>query len=497
MPTHSEAARLNLEYYRKQAKALLKAARSGDAAASQRLPAGPKLHDAQFAIARGNGFPSWPRFQQFITESNLDHAGVVRVFLRAAVQERRRADELLTTHPAIANSGFHAALILGEVRRVENMIQGMPGLVTHPGGPLDAEPLVYVCFSRYAQRGSSRAADLIETARSLLRDGADPNTAWNREDLPGNPLPCLYGATGFNNNPELGLLLLDAGANPNDTESLYHSTEHSDLECVRLLLAHGAKPRGLNALKHMLDREDMVGLRLLLDAGADPNELNPRGETALHWAVLRARSGQAIAALIESGANLDAARTDGLTAYGLAFQSGQVETAALLEARGANTALSDLSRFLGACATAGPDAVGEVLAAHSKIDFSSIGDRLLPDLAQTHQTGSVRALLAAGAPVNAMGGGATALHWACWKGYADLVEVLLEHGASLTIKDDDFHATPGGWFGHGVHNNCEQSGSDYAQAARLLIAAGAEIPKADLPTGREDVDAVLREYGLI
>jgi hypothetical protein len=47
------------EYYRKQAKALLKAARSGDPASLERLsrhspkldPAAPKLHDAQLTVA--------------------------------------------------------------------------------------------------------------------------------------------------------------------------------------------------------------------------------------------------------------------------------------------------------------------------------------------------------------------------------------------------------------------------------------------------------------
>ena len=37
MPTHSEVVRLNLEYYRKQAKALLKAAKTKDTNALQRL----------------------------------------------------------------------------------------------------------------------------------------------------------------------------------------------------------------------------------------------------------------------------------------------------------------------------------------------------------------------------------------------------------------------------------------------------------------------------
>jgi len=82
--------------------------------------------------------------------------------------------------------------------------------------------------------------------------------------------------------------------------------------------------------------------------------------------------------------------------------------------------------------------------------------------------------------VNAPGElGATALHWACWKGFADLVEILLANGASLTAEDAEFHGTPAGWLAHGSRN-CHEGGGDYAAAARLLIAAGAVIPAQDL-----------------
>jgi hypothetical protein len=40
--------------------------------------------------------------------------------------------------------------------------------------------------------------DLAQTARVLLRHGADPNTFLIPEDLPDNPLSCLNAATGLN-----------------------------------------------------------------------------------------------------------------------------------------------------------------------------------------------------------------------------------------------------------------------------------------------------------
>ena len=53
-------------------------------------------------------------------------------------------------------------------------------------------------------------------------------------------MSALYGAAGVRYDPELTRALLDAGANPNDGESVYHSTEAESPECLRILLEHGA-----------------------------------------------------------------------------------------------------------------------------------------------------------------------------------------------------------------------------------------------------------------
>ena len=53
---------LDLDQARRQAKELLRAARSGDVRALARLRSDrtPRLADAQAAVARELGFPSWP-----------------------------------------------------------------------------------------------------------------------------------------------------------------------------------------------------------------------------------------------------------------------------------------------------------------------------------------------------------------------------------------------------------------------------------------------------
>ncbi len=418
-------------------------------------------------------------------------------FVEVALSDRTRAEQIVTEQPRLAGSDFHAALVAGEAAAVTRMLEKAPGAAGAQGGPRKWEPLLYVCFSQFANRASERAPGIVETANVLLRAGANPDASYVPEKWPDNPLSCLYAACGLHNNPELAAALLEAGADPNDNESLYHSTEHADLECMKLLLAHGALPAGTNALKHMLDREDVEGLRLLLAAGADPNEVNPHDDSALHWAVWRGRSTEVVAALLEHGAAIDAKRHDDRTAYAMAVVSGQDDVAALLEQCGADTTLSEVDRFIRDCASASPAKLKALLAKKPEIPASSETDRLMPDLAAAHRTAAVRGLLAAGLPVDARGAmGATALHWACWKGYPDLVELLLAHGASLTIEDRQYFAPPAGWFGHGVRN-CDEPGGEYAAVARLLLAAGAKISPADIPTGNASVDAVLREHGLI
>jgi hypothetical protein len=195
-----------------------------------------------------------------------EHASAAPAFIEAALSDAAGAARMLAGEPGLAAAGFHTALVAGDLARVERAVTGRREIAREKGGPRDWEPLLYVCFSRFAHRASSRAEALVATARTLLDAGADPNASCIHASWPDNPLSCLYAATGLNNNPALALLLLEAGAQPNDNESLYHSTEHADLECVRLLLAHGATPSGSNALKHMLDREDLEGVRLLLAA---------------------------------------------------------------------------------------------------------------------------------------------------------------------------------------------------------------------------------------
>src|SRR5262245_10790649 len=111
MSARAIPSRPSLEFDRKQAKALLDAARAGDPAALARFHAhhprfrageapDAALHDAQLVIAREYGFASWPRWKQFVEARLLDAAGRAAELVKAAVSgDMRKASTLLGAEP--------------------------------------------------------------------------------------------------------------------------------------------------------------------------------------------------------------------------------------------------------------------------------------------------------------------------------------------------------------------------------------------------------------
>ena len=200
---------MNLEQLRKQAKELLKGARAGDDDAVMRLGGRePILANAQLALAREQGYSSWPALVA-AAEAGTD------AFVEAATDgQQERAEAMLAAQPRIADDPW-AALVLG---------REWHGDPNGPGGPRGWPPLLYASHSVFPT---------LDIVRDLLERGADPNSSaqldWGRSTA-------LYGAAGVRHDPELTRVLLDAGADPDDGESLYHSTEAESPECVRLLL---------------------------------------------------------------------------------------------------------------------------------------------------------------------------------------------------------------------------------------------------------------------
>ena len=87
-----------------------------------------------------------------------------------------------------------------------------------------------------------------------------------------------------------------------------------------------------------------------------------------------------------------------------------------------------------------------------------------------------------------------ALHWAAFHGNAEMVRLLLRHDPPIGVREPSYGGTPLDWCLHGSLHGWSERQGDFATTAALLLDAGERFDPADLPTGRDDVDAVLRAY---
>lgn len=504
--------RLNLDHLKKQAKQLIRLYRSRDAAAMARfrsaLPAAAglsgedissqqlRLHDAQSCIAREHGFASWPDLKRYVeVQAVAQKERAVRVLHWAQLiysadvsgtatrANPRVALRILADDPDLIAGDPWLACATGDERALRQATQADPAWVNRPGGPLRLPPLCAVAHSSLLRVAEFRES-LHRCAALLIGDGADVNQHIHSRWPPGSlsepdqscPLSTLYGAAGSNHDPALTRLLLEAGADPNDGESLYHSLENP--ACTRLLLEHGARIAESNAIYRAIDLEDATALKLLLAQGGDPNEparnapLTDWG-SPLAWAIYRRRPLHA-RALLDAGADPSRPTREGLSPYRLALQFGLTEVAALLQARTDAPEISDDERFIAACAR-GDEAAARAVASRRPdlpAALSTAQFRLLPDMAAAGADNVVRLMVRLGWPIAVRGGDwdASALNLAVFRGDAVLTRFLLEHGAKWTEEHGHGDNACGtlGW----ASLNEPIEGGDWVGCARALLDHG-------------------------
>ena len=426
---------VDLARARREAKALLNAARAGDAAARERvLTAQPtaagralRLADAQLAIARALGARSWPALVRDAQARAVARGERARMLVEQATSARREdAEALLALDPGLAREALDAALVLGDCERVSAALADNPGVARGALGARGWEPLLYVAYSAFL--GGERTDGLVACARLLLQAGADPNAAW--EDAELEPMTALHGAAGLANEPRLTALLLDASADPDDGRSLRMAAGAEDPACLELLLDAGATLYRAMALAHAAQRGALRTARLLLERG--PEQWGER-ENALQWAVRPEASAEMLRLLAEHGADLEASFDgSGRTPYGVAVRSGRRDLAELLASLGARRRVEPLDELIGAC-VAGDGATARRLAAEhpdaARLLRTAEAD-VLGRWAADGRREAVEILLDLGVPVDARGpAGLTALQEATACDDADLVAVLLERGA--------------------------------------------------------------------
>src|SRR5262249_25643162 len=136
--------RPDLEFEKKQAKALLKGLRSGDADAVARMrahlprvadsgAADVTLADAQFMLARARGFESWPRMKSQIESQRTLQEQIV-LFMRAATAGKLAvAKRILAQRPEMTEKRLQVACAAADVTNVNALLARDPTLATQLG----------------------------------------------------------------------------------------------------------------------------------------------------------------------------------------------------------------------------------------------------------------------------------------------------------------------------------------------------------------------------
>ncbi|HTA44112.1 MAG TPA: ankyrin repeat domain-containing protein [Bryobacteraceae bacterium] len=287
-------------------------------------------------------------------------------------------------------------------------------------GPHGWTPLLCACYSRV------NAA--LDTAALLLDHGADPNTFTmkgnvdQRLDQTPRRFTALTGvfgggSTGLANQPphpqwrELAELLLDRGANPADEETLANNQDGS----LEILLRHGLKPGALAA----------SGISLM--------------GRALSQAARSGNAGQVRLLLAHD------ARTDetfnGRLPWDHAMRLGRVEIARLLEQAGAPVAqMDEVGQFVAHCMA------GEAEVARAMLDRTP--DLLLrapKDMVSravwTKRKEAVALVLDLGFDPNWIEDNAAIHQSGVLADREEILQLLLNHGASLKLRDPWYDGT--------------------------------------------------------
>jgi ankyrin repeat protein len=530
-------ARPNLEQYKKQAKDLVRDCGLGVAEALARIrrhhPQFYKvpesdfrgdrvaLSDAQLVIAREHAFESWPKFAKHIDTVNLIRSvGSLPDPLAAFIEEAcvprhsghgsgtlEHAEMILARHPGVAASNIYTAAILADEASVRSFLARDAKSATAKGGPREWDALTHLCFSRYLRIDKARSEAFVRTARALLDAGASANTGWYEMIDHPNPRPviesAIYGAAGIAQHAELTRLLLERGADPNDEETPYHVPEGYDNTALKIMLESGRlNQTSLNTiLIRKADWHDEVGMQLALEHGANPNQMTHWGITALYHALHRDNGLEMIELLLEHGANFAMQTVHGDSAFSIAARRGRGAVLKLLERRGIPLELHGVDRLIAACAKGDRDSIEVIRVEEPGLvqELLAHGGTLLAEFAGNANVDGLRCLLDLGVSVDALyrrGDGyfgiakdSTALQVAAWRGWPSAVKVLIEAGAAVNAVDAQGRTAL-----MQAVKACVDSYWKYRRtpdSVEALLKAGATIRGVDIPTGYDEVDALL------
>ena len=320
----------------------------------------------------------------------------------------------------------------------------------------------------------------VDAAKVLLAAGADVNSKeqWRQQT------PLMWAVA--ESHPQMAQELIAHGADVNARQVEWHwerqitkeprekwmplggltpllfAARQGCLDCTRILLKAGAEinaadPNNIGPMLMAVINGHYDVAAFLLDQGADPNAADETGRTALYAAVdmhtmpesnrpspneieNKLTSMDLIQALLAHGANVnaqlkklqpyrtkldrgdDTMLTTGTTPLLRAAKAGDTKVIETLLAKGADVKIPTKFGTTPLQAAAGLGTKEEDTTGRRKTEAEAIA--------------SIKLCIDAGADVNAVDvQGETALHGAAQKGWDQVVQFLVGHGAKLDIKD--------------------------------------------------------------
>ncbi len=433
-----------LDAMRKDAKRWLKALRASEPAARQRLaaawpgaPAEPALRDVQQALAQEYGLSSWIALKAAIDDLALERqsrAERVAIVLRHAWDgDPALAGRILGRDPTIAGDSLFTSAICGDVAEVERRLARDPQAAHRTGGAQQWTALAYVTYGRLD------SVNAVTIARLLLAAGADPNFQF--DDGWGTPFKVLTGAIrlGEGARPshaqvaELVELLIDAGADVYDSQSLYNvSIVGADTHWYDVLWRYAEAMGDLDAWRvrgegRLGDHLGVSTLDYLLGNAVGQNHLE-----RARWLLARGADANAPHAYSKRPVHV------------MAQLSGFADMVVLLEQHGAaRVPLTGIEAFRAACL--GHDAAKARALMDRQPDLIRHPGPLLA-AAELGNAAAVGLLLDLGAEVQGVDhDGISPLHRAVQSGSLDAVDRVLAAGAEIDLRERRWNGTPLTW----------------------------------------------------
>lgn len=436
-----------------------------------------RLHQAQLAVARDYGFPSWRALKTHVDGLADAKAGRARVFAAARagdVEAIRRAfdsgfdpatlDVDGRTIQQIAKEHRHGAIeVLARGLRERNtrpeaeakalhaiMSAAQSGNVAELGAGLDAHPDLVDAMGGGLKKATALHLAALRNQHAAIRLLIERGADLDVRDFPDNAAPLHFAA--IHGDMETIGLLVEAGADIEGKGDDYEVGVLGWATCfgkVRedvadYLLSRGAKLNLWTAIA--LDRADEVRAMFVRDPSllAARMTRNQHRRTPLHHAAAKNRA-RIVQLLLELGADPRATDAAGVTALTTASQENADAPVidALLAAGLEPDFLTAVNR--------GRYAEAEAML---RDDPSRIGpdgrDTIALHLATSKRNlAALRWLIAHGAAVSAKRTlwdcNHTPLHMAIERGDLELATLLLDAGADPNVKDDKFASTALGW----------------------------------------------------